>query len=288
MQDNSVPARVSGRIGTSGGQGVVRAHPIRAALDRGRPRYVGRILTRPLGRGGSRLDAVRNQRDARRWRQVVRAIVVHPGPLDRPGQPGCVDQLRTAGRPLRIHRRRDGCAHRLGPGRVRVLVPRPARVGRIDEVTVVVHLAREWTCAQALREVDFLSLCRRFALPLPHLQAVRASPGGKRRYLVAEETRADRRGWWPRLMARCTFGPRIGWTISSGGTRSRWGTPGAAARGDRSHGAGIGRRSATPRAPAPRSCPALPWAWRGKSRTTRGGIRSGGREALVSPPGWPW
>ena len=47
--------------------------------------------------------------------------------------------------------------------------------------------------AQALSEIDFLSLCRRFALPLPHLQAVRASPRGKRRYLDAEWTRADGR-----------------------------------------------------------------------------------------------
>ncbi len=47
--------------------------------------------------------------------------------------------------------------------------------------------------AQALSEIDFVSLCRRFALPPPELQTVRPLPGGRRRYLDAEWVRADGR-----------------------------------------------------------------------------------------------
>jgi hypothetical protein len=40
--------------------------------------------------------------------------------------------------------------------------------------------------AQALSEIDFVRLCRRFDLPLPTRQAVRTEPSGRRRYLDAE------------------------------------------------------------------------------------------------------
>jgi hypothetical protein len=40
--------------------------------------------------------------------------------------------------------------------------------------------------AEALSEIDFVRLCRRFRLPQPRHQAVRAEPGGRRRYLDAE------------------------------------------------------------------------------------------------------
>ena len=39
--------------------------------------------------------------------------------------------------------------------------------------------------AQALSEIDFVRLCRRYGLPPPVLQAVRREPSGRRRYLDA-------------------------------------------------------------------------------------------------------
>jgi hypothetical protein len=47
--------------------------------------------------------------------------------------------------------------------------------------------------AEALSEIDFSRLCRRFGLPGPRRQAVRVEPGGVRRYLDAEWTRGDGR-----------------------------------------------------------------------------------------------
>ena len=40
--------------------------------------------------------------------------------------------------------------------------------------------------ADALSEIDFVRLCRRFGLPEPTRQAVRMMPDGRRRYLDAE------------------------------------------------------------------------------------------------------
>ena len=48
--------------------------------------------------------------------------------------------------------------------------------------------------AQALSEIDFGRLCRRFGLPEPTRQAVRAEPSGRRHYLDAEWRRRDGRG----------------------------------------------------------------------------------------------
>jgi hypothetical protein len=45
--------------------------------------------------------------------------------------------------------------------------------------------------AQALSEIDFVGLCRRFRLPPPTLQAVRREPSGRRRYLDALWERSD-------------------------------------------------------------------------------------------------
>jgi hypothetical protein len=45
--------------------------------------------------------------------------------------------------------------------------------------------------AQALSEIDFVRLCRRYRLPPPEHQAVRVEPGGRRRYLDAEWLRRD-------------------------------------------------------------------------------------------------
>lgn len=48
--------------------------------------------------------------------------------------------------------------------------------------------------AQALSEIDFARLCRRYGLPEPKRQAVRREPSGRRRYLDAEwRTRSGRR-----------------------------------------------------------------------------------------------
>jgi hypothetical protein len=45
--------------------------------------------------------------------------------------------------------------------------------------------------AEALSEIDFSRLCVRFGLPRPVHQAIRVEPGGRRRYLDAQWTRAD-------------------------------------------------------------------------------------------------
>ncbi|SDI77509.1 Protein of unknown function [Frankineae bacterium MT45] len=45
--------------------------------------------------------------------------------------------------------------------------------------------------AQALSEIDFVRLCRRYRLPPPTLQAIRRDGSGRRRYLDAEWMRAD-------------------------------------------------------------------------------------------------
>lgn len=45
--------------------------------------------------------------------------------------------------------------------------------------------------AQALSEIDFVALCRRYRLPPPIQQAVRVEPNGRRRYLDALWRRAD-------------------------------------------------------------------------------------------------
>jgi len=47
--------------------------------------------------------------------------------------------------------------------------------------------------SQALSEIDFVRLCRRYGLPDPVRQAVRREPGGRRRYLDATWRRRDGR-----------------------------------------------------------------------------------------------
>ncbi|MDT4925770.1 MAG: hypothetical protein QOG01_3483 [Pseudonocardiales bacterium] len=47
--------------------------------------------------------------------------------------------------------------------------------------------------AEALSEIDFARLCRRYGLPQPTRQALRPMPGGRRRYLDAEWKRRDGR-----------------------------------------------------------------------------------------------
>ena len=236
----------------------------RAAADEG----AGVARSRAqLARLGFDWNAVRAQLDARRWRQVGRAIVLHHGPLDAQVQRD-VALINCGPRGVLTSFTAAEVAGLAGWERpeVHVLVPRSARVLRCAEVPVIVHRAREWTAvrrhpaggvhrlgpavvlaagsfdrprpacailaatvqqrllrpdhlrsalndassvrhraimraavddiamgAQALSEIDFVCLCRRFALPRPQLQTVRASPGGRRRYLDVEWTRADGR-----------------------------------------------------------------------------------------------
>ncbi len=47
--------------------------------------------------------------------------------------------------------------------------------------------------SEALSEIDFVRLCRRYRLPAPVRQAIRILPGGRRRYLDAEWRRRDGR-----------------------------------------------------------------------------------------------
>lgn len=47
--------------------------------------------------------------------------------------------------------------------------------------------------AEALSEIDFVRLCRRFTLPAPIQQAVRRDASGRRRYLDASWRRHDGR-----------------------------------------------------------------------------------------------
>ena len=47
--------------------------------------------------------------------------------------------------------------------------------------------------AQALSEIDFARICRRFRLPEPVRQSVRVEPSGRRRYLDAEWALSDGR-----------------------------------------------------------------------------------------------
>jgi hypothetical protein len=57
---------------------------------------------------------------------------------------------------------------------------------------VLLHAVRDIAQgSQALSEIDFARLCRRFALPTPTRQAVRIEPSGRRRYLDAEWLRGD-------------------------------------------------------------------------------------------------
>jgi hypothetical protein len=47
--------------------------------------------------------------------------------------------------------------------------------------------------SEALSEIDFVRLCRRYGLPPPQRQAVRTDRDGRRRYLDAEWIRTDGR-----------------------------------------------------------------------------------------------
>jgi hypothetical protein len=65
--------------------------------------------------------------------------------------------------------------------------------------------------AEALSEIDFARLCRRFSLPRPTHQAVRVEPSGRRRYLDAEWTRADGRCVAAEVDGALHLAPRRWW-----------------------------------------------------------------------------
>jgi hypothetical protein len=65
--------------------------------------------------------------------------------------------------------------------------------------------------AQAMSEIDFARLCRLAGLPAPTRQAVRAEPGGRRRYLDAEWTRADGRRVVVEVDGALHLSPRRWW-----------------------------------------------------------------------------
>jgi hypothetical protein len=65
--------------------------------------------------------------------------------------------------------------------------------------------------AQAMSEIDFVRLCRRAGLPAPTRQAMRVEPGGRRRYLDAEWTRADGRRVVVEVDGALHLSPRRWW-----------------------------------------------------------------------------
>ena len=68
------------------------------------------------------------------------------------------------------------------------------RAGRIRWHRLLAHAVADIKGgAQALSEIDFARLCRRYRLPEPVRQAVRLEASGRRRYLDAEWTRSDGR-----------------------------------------------------------------------------------------------
>jgi hypothetical protein len=63
---------------------------------------------------------------------------------------------------------------------------------RLRHRAMMLHAVRDIAQgAEALSEIDFAQLCRRFNLPNPIRQAVRVEPSGHRRYLDAEWRRRD-------------------------------------------------------------------------------------------------
>ncbi|HEY0813942.1 MAG TPA: hypothetical protein VGE11_11745 [Pseudonocardia sp.] len=65
--------------------------------------------------------------------------------------------------------------------------------------------------AQAMSEIDFGRLCRLAGLPAPNRQSVRVEPGGRRRYLDAEWTRADGRRVVVEVAGALHLSPRYWW-----------------------------------------------------------------------------
>lgn len=77
------------------------------------------------------------------------------------------------------------------PSRVRSAIERASRTKH--RAVLLLALDDIAQGAEALSEIDFARLCRRFRLPPPQQQTVRREPDGRRRYLDATWRRADGR-----------------------------------------------------------------------------------------------
>lgn len=87
---------------------------------------------------------------------------------------------------------RPGCGLLAASVQQRLLSPNDlhwalAQAPRVRHRRFLVHAVQDIAQgAQALSEIDFIRLCRRYGLPLPTHQAVRTEPSGRRRYLDVE------------------------------------------------------------------------------------------------------
>jgi hypothetical protein len=68
--------------------------------------------------------------------------------------------------------------------------------------------------SNALSEIDFMALCRRFRLPPPIQQAVRREPSGRRRYLTHLGGAPMGGSSWSKWTARCTCPSAVGGTTN--------------------------------------------------------------------------
>ncbi len=80
------------------------------------------------------------------------------------------------------------------------LTSAPALHAALDEAAKLTHRAALRAAigdlgqgSQALSEIDFYALCKRYRLPLPERQTIRREPSGRRRYLDATWRRSDGR-----------------------------------------------------------------------------------------------
>jgi hypothetical protein len=122
-------------------------------------------------------DAV-DQLPARRLHAIASALVIASSTFESP-RSAC--GILAAGVQQRLARAEQlDRAIRLNP--------------RLRHRALMVHAMRDIAQgAEALSEIDFARLCRRFDLPTPVRQAVRVEPNGRRRYLDAEWRRRDGR-----------------------------------------------------------------------------------------------
>lgn len=169
--------------------------------------------TSALRRRGLSTERIRAEVAARRWQRLGQAAVLHNGPLSERQRwmaarihagPKAVLTAFTATQAFGLRGWERDAAHVLAPG--------GTRLRRECPVPVTLHLVADWQQveiprrsvllaavhdiaqgAQALSEIDFARLGRRFGLPEPERQAVRSERSGRRRYLDAVWRRADGR-----------------------------------------------------------------------------------------------
>jgi hypothetical protein len=137
-----------------------------------RPEVEGLVLHRT--RDWERADIAH----ARRLHRLAPSLVLAAASFARP-RPGCA--ILATGVQQRLCRPADLLAALDNAPRVR---HRAALIAATHDIA---------QGAQALSEIDFRRLCRRYGLPQPTSQAVRIEPDGRRRYLDAEWRLADGR-----------------------------------------------------------------------------------------------